>query len=109
MAQESRGTSADHPTPVERGGWSGFRSLVEEGERPALLRLLEGQSRVLEMIAEAELLPAVLDALTRVVEEQVDDTACSVLLLSADGKHLRHGAAPSLPERYRRAVEGSMI
>src|SRR5207244_10900137 len=33
----------------------------------------------------------------------------SVLLLDADGVHLRHGAAPSLPERYNRAVDGLAI
>jgi hypothetical protein len=33
----------------------------------------------------------------------------SVLLLSADGKHLTHGAAPSLPQSYREAIDGSEI
>jgi GAF domain-containing protein len=32
-----------------------------------------------------------------------------VLLLSADGKRLTHGAAPSLPQAYREAVDGSEI
>src|SRR5262249_4884199 len=33
----------------------------------------------------------------------------SVLLLDADGVHLRHGAAPSLPESYNRAIDGLAI
>jgi GAF domain-containing protein len=33
----------------------------------------------------------------------------SVLLLSADGKRLTHGAAPSLPQAYREAIDGSEI
>src|SRR4051812_31972324 len=33
----------------------------------------------------------------------------SVLLLSPDGKRLTHGAAPSLPEPYREAINGSEI
>jgi GAF domain-containing protein len=33
----------------------------------------------------------------------------SVLLLSPDGKRLTHGAAPSLPESYRKAIDGSEI
>src|SRR5438552_3873767 len=33
----------------------------------------------------------------------------SGLLLDADGVHLRHGAAPSLPESYNRAVDGIAI
>src|SRR4051812_13879989 len=33
----------------------------------------------------------------------------SVLLLSADRKHLTHGAAPSLPQPYREAIDGAEI
>ena len=33
----------------------------------------------------------------------------SVLLLSSDGKRLTHGAAPSLPQSYRDAIDGSEI
>ena len=34
---------------------------------------------------------------------------CSVLLLSEDGEHVVHGAAPSLPEEYVNAINGSPI
>src|SRR5918997_3073930 len=34
---------------------------------------------------------------------------CSVLLLSEDGEHVRHGAAPSLPPEYVKAIDGSPI
>ena len=33
----------------------------------------------------------------------------SILLLDADGKHLRHGAAPSLPADYMAAIDGAEI
>jgi GAF domain-containing protein len=33
----------------------------------------------------------------------------SVLLLSDDGNHIRHGAAPSLPEQYVKAIDGAPI
>ena len=33
----------------------------------------------------------------------------SILLLDEDGKHLRHGAAPSLPLPYSEAIDGSEI
>jgi GAF domain-containing protein len=33
----------------------------------------------------------------------------SILLLSADGKRLSHGAAPNLPDSYRAAIDGSAI
>jgi GAF domain-containing protein len=34
---------------------------------------------------------------------------CSVLLLSDDGDHVRHGAAPSLPKEYVAAIDGGQI
>jgi GAF domain-containing protein len=33
----------------------------------------------------------------------------SILLLDPDGKHLRHGAAPSLPPAYMAAIDGAEI
>lgn len=78
-------------------------------ERKKAESLLEGQRRVLELIAERAPLPESLDALTRLVESQSREMRCSILLLDADGVHLRHGAAPSLPEQFVRAVDGSPI
>src|SRR4029077_8111107 len=52
------------------------------------------------------------DILTRIVllmEAQADGLRCSILLLSNDGKHVRHGAAPNLPEAYVKAVDGLPI
>lgn len=68
--------------------------------------MLAGEREVLEMIASGASLPDVLTALCRVVEAQFDGLLCSVLLLDADGVHLRHGAAPSLPDEYSRAMSG---
>ena len=45
----------------------------------------------------------------RVVEAQFAGMLCSVLLLEEDGKHARHGAAPSLPEAYSKAIDGLCI
>src|SRR5262249_18713063 len=48
--------------------------------------------------------------LCRTIEELAQgELLASVLLLDADGIHLRHGAAPSLPESYNRAVDGLAI
>ena len=71
--------------------------------------LLEGQRRVLELVAQKAPLFGSLDALTRLIESQLPDMLCSILLLDADGVHVRHGAAPSLPEEFVRAVDGSPI
>lgn len=68
-----------------------------------------GQSRVLEMIARGRPLTEVLANLVLLIEAQSDGMLCSVLQLSDDGKHIRSGAAPSLPEIYVRAVDGAPI
>jgi PAS domain S-box-containing protein len=87
----------------------GLKRLTEELVPAKLRLLLEGQSRLLEMIARSAPLTTVLEELMRILEEQLDGTACAVLLLSADRKHLRHGAAPSLPESFVRSVHEAAI
>jgi PAS domain S-box-containing protein len=68
-----------------------------------------GQSEVLEMIAADAPLADVLNRLVVLMEEQAEGLRCSVLLLSRDGKRVRHGAAPNLPEAYVKAVDGAPI
>ena len=68
-----------------------------------------GQSRVLEMIARGATLSEVLANLVTLIEAQSPGMLCSVVELSEDGKHIRHGAAPSLPEIYVQAVNGAPI
>ena len=68
-----------------------------------------GQGRVLEMIGRGAKLGDVLASLVTLIEAQSDDMLCSVVELSEDGKHIRHGAAPSLPEIYVQAVNGAPI
>jgi PAS domain S-box-containing protein len=67
------------------------------------------QHQVLEMIATGSPLTAVLESLVRLVENQSDGMLCSVLRLDQDGKTIRHGAAPSLPPDYIRAIDGVLI
>src|SRR6266849_881983 len=71
--------------------------------------LLAGQKRVLEMVAKGDALPRILDALCRVVDEHSSDVLSSFLLLDASGTHLRHGAAPRLPQSYIEAIDGVAI
>jgi PAS domain S-box-containing protein len=68
-----------------------------------------GQSHVLEMIAADKPLPVVLKSLVLLMEGQAEGLRCSILLLNRDGKHVRHGAAPNLPETYVQAVDGAPI
>ena len=75
----------------------------------ASVELVAGHNRVLELMARGRPLPHVLDALARWIESQCPGTLASILLLERDGIHVRHGAAPSLPETFTRAVDGEPI
>ena len=68
-----------------------------------------GRHEVLEMIATGRALPDVLDRLVRLVEQQCAGMRCSVLMLDEDGERVRHCIAPSLPDAYIRAIDGSPI
>jgi GAF domain-containing protein len=51
-----------------------------------------------------------LGELIRIVESSSSTGVLgSILLLDEDGKHLRHGAAPSLPKAYCEAIDGFEI
>jgi PAS domain S-box-containing protein len=72
-------------------------------------RLLEGQNQVLESIVQGTPLADTLSLLITVIEGQATGMLGSILLLDEDGRHVRHGAAPSLPESYIRAIDGEPI
>jgi GAF domain-containing protein len=68
-----------------------------------------GQSRILQRLAANAPLSEILERLVLLIEAQSPGMLCSVLLLSEDGDHVRHGAAPSLPPEYVKAIDGSAI
>lgn len=71
--------------------------------------MLLGERQILEMLAVGKTLEEVLDAHVRSIEAQSHDWLCSILLLDADGRTLRNGAAPSLPDEYNDAIDGLQI
>jgi signal transduction histidine kinase len=77
--------------------------------REQSVRLLDAQRLVLELIVEGSPLPDVLIALARVTEEQSSGQGVASIMLLGDDGRLRHGAAPSLPDDYNRAVSGLPI
>src|SRR5580765_1164946 len=88
---------------LSRIGPSVQRALREAKEREDRQRaeaVLAGDKRVLEMIARGGSLPEILDGLCRLVEELSPRSLASILVMDADGRRLRHGAAPSLPRSY---------
>lgn len=64
------------------------------------------QNHILKGIANRRPLFESLDEIARLHERLNPGAMCSVLLLGPDGKHVLHGAAPSLPERYTDAIDG---
>ena len=93
---ESDSSVASRPAPLP--------SSVEQVQLDAVLT---AQEQVLEALAQDVSLAEMLDLFARTIERQSSDMLCSILLL--DGNKLRHGAAPSLPDEYNRAVDGLVI
>jgi PAS domain S-box-containing protein len=84
-------------------------TVIDVTERKRAEALRDGESRILEMIAGDAPLEEILEKLVLVVETQFAGLLCSVLLLDEDGLHARHGAAPSLPIAYAKAIDGLSI
>ncbi|MGW3361157.1 SpoIIE family protein phosphatase [Streptomyces bungoensis] len=70
-------------------------------------RITAEHRALLEQIARQAPLEQVLEGMARAIEDVVpEEVLVSVLLAGPDGRHLRHGAAPSLPDFYNQAIDG---
>lgn len=78
-------------------------------ERKQADLLLETQKQILEMVANGRPQTEIFEALCSHVEAQNPGLQASLLLMDRDQKHLRHGAAPTLPEPYCRMIDGIEI
>jgi GAF domain-containing protein len=68
------------------------------------------RERILAGISSGVPLRDTLDALLRFVEEASPaGVLTSILIVDEDGRHLRHGAAPSLPDAYNALIDGIEI
>ena len=89
------------------------RDVTSQRETEAALRAseerLRDQALILEMIATSTPLGDTLAEICRLVEHQVRQARCTVLLVSEDGDRLRPTAAPSMPAAFNRAVDGLPI
>ena len=85
------------------------RGNIDKGQQEKEEPFYAGQTRVLEMVAANAPLPEILTNLVLLMEAQAEGMLCSILVLTADGMRVRHGAAPSLPEAYVKAVNGAPI
>jgi hypothetical protein len=81
---------------------------VTEDRRNEVLRT--AHNKVLELAIGDAPLETTLSELIQIVEASSRTGVLgSILLLDTDGKHLRHGAAPSLPKPYTAAIDGFEI
>jgi PAS domain S-box-containing protein len=78
---------------------------VDIDERKRAQSLLEGEKRLLEMIATGVPLKEILNALCLIIEEQRSGTLASILLLNPDGVHLDFVAGAKLPKEWTRQME----
>lgn len=75
-----------------------------------LERLLDGQSEILRLIAEGVAIEYISTHIVRWVESYTNgDMHASILFMDESGEHLLHGAAPSLPLEYNKAINSIRI
>lgn len=77
--------------------------------RKEVATLLAVENKCLEMITQDVPTHEVLDSITTGIDEIIPGTQSSILLLTSDGKHLKHGSAPGLPKEYIEAIDGVAI
>ncbi|MBS2017380.1 MAG: response regulator [Deltaproteobacteria bacterium] len=65
----------------------------------------EEQDQVLQMVARGAPLGDVLTSITSLVEEQLPDTICTMMLVEGGGTRLRFAAGPSLPPDFAAATK----
>jgi len=77
--------------------------------RHRMAAMQHGNALVLEALVRNEPLAAVLTHLTELIGNVLPGAIGSVLLLDADGKHLRRDAVSGLPEFFNQVVDGVEI
>jgi PAS domain S-box-containing protein len=81
---------------------------VTDRKRAEILKT--AHNHVLQLAIEDCSLEDALHQLVLAVEtESSSEVIASILLLDADGVHLRHGAGPNLPDAYNMAIDGVAI
>jgi PAS domain S-box-containing protein len=87
-----------------------FQSLVRDiTSRKRAERREQQRTHTLELLARGASLSIVLEAIVSIVENDLEDSICSILLLDESKKHLLFGAAPHLPDFYNEAIHGVAI
>ena len=78
-------------------------------ERQRLEALTHTQRHILEKVAAETDVRTVFNVLCQLLEKQLPDAFCSILVLDQNSKQLREGAAPTLPSEYAKGLDGLLI
>src|SRR3984957_16689153 len=82
--------------------WYGANTDIEDRKRAEAL--LAAEKRTLETIANGAGLTDILEGLCEAIDAQARNTKSSVMLMDADGMHLRPAAGPRLPKGWIEAI-----
>jgi len=86
-----------------------LREANDVQDRKRAEELLLAEKQFLEMVAGGQSLPAILDAICRLVEGTASGCYCSVVLVDPSGARLEQGAAPSLPPSFIASIIGRPV
>src|SRR5580700_2741250 len=82
--------------------WYGASTDIEGRKRAEAL--LAAEKRTLEMVANRASLADILERLCETIDSQASNIKTAVMLMDADGMHLRPAAAPRLPKGWLEAI-----
>src|SRR5260370_35099495 len=82
--------------------WYGANTDIEDRKRAEAL--LAAEKRTLEMIASGACLADILERLCETVDAQASNIKSAVMLMDADGMHLRTAAGPRLANGWIEAI-----
>jgi diguanylate cyclase (GGDEF)-like protein/PAS domain S-box-containing protein len=92
----------DHITGV-------FSIIKDVTENKKAQHILDGQTRVLEMIAKGSTITEIFDEIIYTFEKLSNGGICSILVIDETKTRLLTGSAPNLPESYNQAINGGAI
>jgi PAS domain S-box-containing protein len=87
--------------------WYGTNTDIDDRKKGEAL--LAAENQILEMVATGNPLAAILDGLCRLVDKLCGKSRASISLIDPNGRCLRRGAGPSLPEAFMAAMDGVEI
>jgi PAS domain S-box-containing protein len=90
--------------PILVGGMA-----IDISEQKQTEYAIAGQNRIMERIATGSPLGEILELIVELIEEQIPDSFCSILLYDPLQNQFKFGAASSLPAEYSRAVDGTIV